>query len=793
MTPFLDRISNPYTEYNDSRRRIEGVADTLLAPLRAWGLARSFTVIHIDGNYRLDQEREQGVLVLRIASIVLLPLAAVAVFFGSLVKLVLHLSAPQMPRQVIASAAGREVSSAETSPLKYPAAKRLDHKDTYHGTQVSDPYRWLEDAGSLERVAWMKEQTQLTNQYLDAIPERKDFEKRLKELWNYPKYGLPHKTGEHFFWLKNDGLQNQSVLYTAKSYSDEGRVLLDPNTLAADGTTSLSSSEVSNDGKYLAYAFSVGGSDWNDIKIKDIATGIDLEDSLQWVKFSGISWTKDSRGFFYSRYDQPSLGQELQASNQHHKLYYHEIGASQNNDRLIYERIDKPDWLFGGGVTEDGHYLVIRIEDGCQDENGILIKDLIKEAPVLELFTKFDAHYACIGSLGSAFWFETTLQADNKRIVKIDLEDNLLEEIVPEQEDLLSAASIIGGHLVLEYLQDAHSVVKIHRLDGSYVRDLDLPGIGTVSGFHGKQKDPETFFSFSGFTTPPSTYRYDVLTGETEKIRRAQVAFNCEDFTTRQIFFESKDGTKVPMFISHKKTLRQDGENRVLLYGYGGFNINLTPSFSIANVVWMEKGGIYCQVNLRGGGEYGKHWHEEGMKLKKQNVFDDFQAAARYLITEKYTKPAKLAIMGGSNGGLLVGACLNQTPELFGAAIPHVGVMDMLRFNQFTIGKAWESDYGSPQNEEEFNALRAYSPYHNIDAEKKYPAVMVMTSDHDDRVVPLHSFKYAAHLQWAKKEPGDQPALIRIAAKTGHGAGRSTADKIKELADQWAFLEKHLH
>jgi prolyl oligopeptidase len=799
MPSIIDHIDNP----GRTTHWAENVADTLLSPVRSWGLGHHFEVVQTNGEFQLSPRSKQYSVVLKIIAIALFPLIALATVFALITKKIVHQSTPSQ-RQIysyriqppLIHQTAPESRADELVPFTYPQARRDQHVDDYNGVTVADPYRWLEDSNSTETMKWVEAQAAFAKDYLSEIPQRKEIQERLTELWNYPKHSLPFKEGERYFWFQNDGLQNQSVLYTSESYDGVPRILLDPNTLSEDGTTSLSNCSVSRDGKMLAYSVSEGGSDWVTIKVLDIESGNQLEDSLAWAKFTSIDWTKDHKGFFYSRFDKPENGEALQASNKHHKIYYHAIGTSQDEDKLIYKNEEHPDWLFHGEVTDDGNYLMINVADGCKEENAVFIKDLRNDdSKVTELFRDFDASYSLAGNSDGQFWFATSHGANHKRVIKVDLDrpaSSMWREIVPENENNLESATIIGGKLVLKYLKDAHTEVNVHEMDGTFVRTVALPGIGTASGFGGKPHDTETFYSFSGFTTAPTTFRYRIDTGESEIVRTSDVQFDPEQFTTRQVFFESKDGTRIPMFISHKKGIELDGENRVLLYGYGGFNVSITPSFSVSNLVWMERGGISCIVNLRGGGEYGKEWHEGGMKLKKQNVFDDFIFAGRWLIEQNYTKPSKLGIMGGSNGGLLVGACLNQAPELFGAAIPKVGVMDMLRFNQFTIGKAWEADYGSPQNQKEFPTLLSYSPYHNLDSKKEYPAVMITTSDHDDRVVPLHSYKYAAELQHCKATLDEKPAIIRIALKTGHGAGRSTTEWIQELSDQWAFLEKHL-
>ena len=675
----------------------------------------------------------------------------------------------------------------------YPPARKSDQVDDYHGVKVADPYRWLEDLDSEETHAWVEAENKLTFSFLNAIPQRAAIRERLTRLWNYEKYGAPFKEGNRYFYTRNSGLQNQSVLYTVTSLEAQPQMILDPNALSADGTVAVSGMQVSPDGKLLAYSLSSSGSDWQEWKVRDVETSKDLSDHLKWVKFSGASWTRDGKGFFYSRYDEPKAD-ALKATNYFQKVYYHKLGTSQTEDVLVYERPDQKDWLFGGSVTEDGNYLVITIYQGTDVKNRVYFKDLkAKDASVVKLLDDFDAAYAFIGNEGTRFWFQTDQQAPRGKVIEIDVSKPARANwkiLVPESKETLQAATFVNHKFVLNYLKDAYTQVKIYDTAGKFVNEIAFPGIGSADGFAGKATDKETFYAFTGFTTPTTIYRYDFTTGKSTVFRQPKVEFNPNDFETKQVFYTSKDGTKVPMFITHKKGLKLDGNNPTYLYGYGGFNISLTPAFSVGNLVWMEMGGVYAQPNLRGGGEYGEEWHQAGMKLKKQNVFDDFIAAAEWLIANKYTSTPKLSIGGGSNGGLLVGAALTQRPDLFGAAIPAVGVMDMLRFQKFTIGWAWVSDYGSSDNPEEFKALYAYSPLHNIKPGTSYPPTMVTTADHDDRVWPGHSFKFAAALQDAQK--GDAPILIRIETKAGHGAGKPTSKIIEDIADRWAFLVKVL-
>ncbi|MFM9433153.1 prolyl oligopeptidase [Janthinobacterium sp. CG_23.3] len=676
----------------------------------------------------------------------------------------------------------------------YPNSKTGDQQDNYHGTQVADPYRWLEDANSAETHDWVESQNQLTQSYLGQIAGRDGIKQRLTKLWNYERFSVPFKEGGRYFYSRNDGLQNQAVLYTLASLDDTPRLLLDPNTLAADGTVALAGTSVSPNGKYLAYGTAASGSDWNVWKVRDIDTGKDLDDELKWVKFSGASWTKDGSGFFYSRYDAPQEATKLADINYFQKLYFHQVGTPQSSDVLVYDRPDQKEWGFGGKVSDDGNYLVITATQGTAHKNRVFYKDLRrKDGKVATLLDGFDASYEFIDNDGPVFWFMTDNKAPTSRVVAIDTRRPQAanwKEIVPQAAQTLTNAGIVNRQLVLEYLSDARSQVKVVDLKGKPVREVALPGIGSASGFGGKRGDTETFYSYTSFTTPTTIYRYDMKTGKSSVYRQPKVDFDPSDFDTRQQFFTSRDGTKVPMFIVSKKGIKLDGSNPTYLYGYGGFNVSLTPAFSVANLAWLEMGGVYVMANLRGGGEYGEAWHTAGTKLHKQNVFDDFIGAAEWLVDNKVSSPAKLAIGGGSNGGLLVGAAMTQRPELFAAAIPQVGVLDMLRFHKFTIGWAWTSDYGSSDNADEFKALMAYSPLHNVKKGRCYPATMITTADHDDRVVPAHSFKFAAAAQAAQGGPA--PILIRIDRKAGHGAGKPTAKQIEEVADRWGFLSRAL-
>jgi prolyl oligopeptidase len=713
--------------------------------------------------------------------------------------------------------------TGKTPMLEYPEARRGDMVDDYHGKRIADPYRWLEDPDSAESRTWIEAENKLTEAYLSHIPARSDIRQRLTELWNYERYGLPWREGDHYFYTHNNGLQNQSVLMVADKSGFEtgpskaspfpndalaGKVLLDPNQLSTDGTVSLTGSSVSDDGKYLAYGLASGGSDWNEWRVRDVSSGRDLDDHLKWVKFSGASWTKDGRGFYYSRYDEPAKGEELTQANYFQKVYFHALGADQSSDNLVYERKDHKDWGFSASVTDDGGYLVITVWQGTRRENQIFYQKLGENtehsSKTVELLTGFDADYSYVGNDGRLFYFVTDSEAPRKRLVAIDIERPGREhwrDLIPQSDDILQRVSLVGDQFFATYLKDASSRVKVFDLAGKHLRDVELPGIGSVSGFGGDRDDDQTFYGFSSFTSPTRIYRYDLATGQSTLWRQPRIDFQSENFETTQLFTTSKDGTRVPLFVTHKKGLKLDGNRPTLLYGYGGFNISLTPGFDVRSAVWMERGGVYAVPTLRGGGEYGVAWHEGGRLHNKQNVFDDFFAAAQHLIDKGYTRPEKLAIAGRSNGGLLVGAAITQRPELFGAALPGVGVLDMLRFHKFTIGWAWVSEYGSADDPELFPTLYRYSPLHNIKPGRRYPATLIITADHDDRVVPAHSFKFAATLQaaQAKSERADQPSgnayppiLIRIETRAGHGAGVALKKKIDESTDELSFLTRAL-
>jgi len=694
------------------------------------------------------------------------------------------------------AACNRNAPEPQSATLEYPATATVEHVDTYHGVDVTDSYRWLEDdvRESDDVNNWVSAQNEITFAYLDAIPERDIIEKRLTELWDFERYGVPVKEGGLYYYTYNDGLQNQNVIYVQKSLDAKAKLLVDPNAWSDDGTVALASYFPSPDGKHMAYLVQDGGSDWRKARIVEVDSGNLLNDELDWLKFTGLTWARDGSGFYYSRYPEVKGEEKFQSLNMNQALYFHRLGTPMDEDALVYKQPENPEWGYSASVTDDGAHLVITVWKGTDSRYQIAHKDLTDpSAEPKMLIEGFDYDYTLVGNVGSELYFRTNKDAPRNRLIAIDVnnpEPEAWREIIAEASDVLDGVSLVGGKIVTDYMQDAQTVVKIFDFDGSQTGTVNLPGIGTAAGFAGKLDDPETFFVYTSYNTPTTVNRLDVDTGEVTVFRKPDMDFDSDDYVVKQVFFESKDGTRVPMFISHRKDVQFNGKAPTMLYGYGGFNISQTPSFSITRLAWMEMGGIYAVANLRGGGEYGKEWHKAGTKLQKQNVFDDFIAAAEYLIAENYTNSSKLAIFGGSNGGLLVGAVTNQRPDLFGAAVPAVGVMDMLRFHEFTAGRFWVDDYGSSDNAEEFKALYAYSPYHNVKPGTDYPAIMVTTADTDDRVVPGHSFKYAAAMQNA--QDGDAPILIRIETRAGHGAGKPTDKIIKDYADRWAFLVRNL-
>ena len=708
----------------------------------------------------------------------------------------------RVPSVVFLAALALPVVAA--AQITYPETRKVDQADVYHGTTIRDVYRWLEDPDSPETRAWVEAQNKVTFGYLAQIPEREEIRLRLTKAWNYPKYGTPWREGNHLFWFENTGLQNQSVLYVRHPETERMKsathVLIDPNTLSPDGTVALNVTAVSPDGQLIAYGVSSSGSDWQEFRVRNVTTTKDLPDTIRWAKFSGVSWTKDGKGFFYSRYPTPEGGNQYVSVVKNQKLYYHRLGTPQSQDVLIYERPDQPDWGLGGDVSDDGRILWITPWQGTDERNRLYYVDLGDpkqpriNGPVVRLIDTLEAAYAPVGNDGRTVYIQTNRDAPRTRLVAIELDRPAPTEwrtIIPEHpKDALIATFLYGGRFVAEYLSDAKSAVRFVGKDGKPLGELTLPTLGTVGAITGKVNESHIYYSFASFLYPTTIFHHDLTTGRTTTHRAPKIAVDVSRYETKQVFYTSRDGTRIPMFITMRKGTKLDGSNPTFLYAYGGFNIPMTPSFSARNLVWLELGGIYAMPNLRGGGEYGREWHEAGMFERKQNVFDDFIAAAEYLVNEKYTSPQKLAISGGSNGGLLIGAVLNQRPDLFGVALPAVGVMDMLRYHRFTIGYAWASEYGSADSANAFPYLLKYSPIHNIRPGTRYPATLVTTADHDDRVVPAHSFKYAATLQAA--QAGPDPILIRIETKAGHGAGKPTSKAIDEAADILSFVVKNL-
>ena len=690
----------------------------------------------------------------------------------------------KMKKSILIMALALPITLMSQNKMQYPTTKKGQVTDTYFDTKVADPYRWLEDDRSEETGSWVKEQNRLTYDYLSKIPYRDALKSRLEKLWNYEKISAPFKEGNFTYYYKNNGLQNQSVLYRKDAKGEES-VFLDPNTFSKDGTSSLGGVNFSEDGSKVAYSISEGGSDWRKVIVMDAVTKKILEPTLEDIKFSGVSW-KGNEGFYYSSYDKPD-GSELSAKTDQHKLYYHKVGTRQKDDKVIFG-LDQKRRYVGGYVTEDNHYLVITASTSTYG-NELYIQDLTKpNSPIVTIVDNFNSDNSIIDNQGSKLFIATDLNAPNTRVVTVDVSNPKPEnwkDLIPETDNVLNV-STGSGYLFANYMIDAVSAIKQYDYSGKLVRNIQLPGIGTAGGFGGKKTEKVLYYSFTNYTTPGSTYSFDPKSGDSKVYQTPKIDFNSNDYESKQVFYTSKDGTKIPMIITHKKGLKLDGKNPTILYGYGGFNISLTPSFSISNAVWMENGGIYAVANLRGGGEYGKKWHVAGTKMQKQNVFNDFIAAAEYLISEKYTSSDFLAIRGGSNGGLLVGATMTQRPDLMKVALPAVGVMDMLRYHTFTAGAGWAYDYGTAEDSKEmFEYIKGYSPVHNVKPNTKYPATMVTTGDHDDRVVPAHSFKFAAELQ--DKQAGDNPTLIRIDINAGHGAGKSVAASIQESVDIMAF------
>jgi prolyl oligopeptidase len=675
--------------------------------------------------------------------------------------------------------------------MKYPETKKDSTTDNYFGTTIADPYRWLENDTSAETKAWVTAENKVTQNYLEQIPYRPDIKKRLTEIWNYPKESAPFKVGEYYFFAKNDGLQNQSIWFIKKGLEGKEEVFLDPNTLTADGTAAVSLLGFSHDKKYVAYSIAQAGSDWSNIYVMEIATKMKLGDELKWTKFSGAAWKGD--GFYYSKFDEPAKGTDFSAANKYQKVYYHKLGDLQKNDLLIFEDKTNPNLYFGASVTEDERFLIIYANAGTSG-NALYYQDLkTPDSKIAPLIKGYENNHNVVDNIGDKLLVNTDLGAENKQIVLIDpknADPKNWQKIIPESKLALEGIGTGGGFLWATYLKDASTNIIQFDLTGKKTGDVKLPAIGTVSGFGGYKEDKEFFYTFTNFTTPSTTYRYDVSKGESVLYKKSEIKLNTDDYETKQVFYPSKDGTKVPMFIVHKKGIKLDGNNPVYLYAYGGFQISLTPAFSLSRMLFLEHGGIYVQPSLRGGSEYGEAWHKGGMLAKKQNVFDDFIAAAEYLVKEKYTNPSKIAISGGSNGGLLVGACMTQRPDLFKVALPAVGVLDMLRYHKFTVGWGWAVEYGTSDKKEDFDYLIKYSPLHNVKNGVNYPATLITTADHDDRVVPAHSFKFAATLQGKYK--GENPVLIRIETKAGHGAGKPTTKLIEEAADVWSFVFQNL-
>lgn len=682
-----------------------------------------------------------------------------------------------------------------SAPLVYPRAAASDVKETLHGVTVEDPYRWMEDIDSADTRKWVEAEAKLANDYLGKLPRRKEILDNLIKLMNYDRLGLPYLEAGRVFYTRKTGLQNQASLYWKEDAPDaKEHLLLDPNTLATDGTAAMSGWQVSRNGKLMAYGISKAGSDWTEWKIRDIDTGKDLPDVLKWVKFSEPNWNHESTALYYSRYDAPPPGAELKQKNQDQKVFVHKLGEPQEKDALLYARPDHPKWGFGAFETDDHNYLLFHISEGTAVENGLFYKDLSAgpNAPVVELLKDFDADYGFVGNDGATFYLLTTKDAPNKKLIALDLANPDISKartILPESKSLMSNVNYVGGKFIVTRMVDAHDQVKVYDTSGKEIQEIKLPGLVSVHGFGAHQSAKVLHYYVTGYLTPGEIYRYETETGTSKLVETTKVAFDPAAYETSQVFYPSKDGTKIPMFLTHKKGLVKNGQNPVFLTGYGGFDISLTPGFSVSTIAWMDMGGVFAQPNLRGGGEYGQAWHDGGRRLLKQNVFDDFISAAEWLISEKITSTPKLAIAGGSNGGLLVAACLNQRPELFGAALPAVGVHDMLRFHKFTIGWAWQDEYGSPDDESAFKNLIKYSPLHNV-KKTAYPPTMVLTGDHDDRVFPAHSFKYAATLQ--ANQTGPAPILIRVDIKAGHGAGKPTTKVIDETADKFAFLAEAL-
>ncbi len=682
------------------------------------------------------------------------------------------------------------VSTTGAGKFKYPQAHRSDVVENYHGTKVADPYRWMEDPDAEKTIEWVEAQNALTSEYVNT-PARKKIEKRLKELWDYPRYSLPYKRGDRYFFSKNDGLQNQSVFYVQKSLDAEPSVVIDPNKLSEDGTVALRSRSLTEDGKTLAYGLSTSGSDWQELHVRDVDTGRDYDDLLKWTKFTSIAWKHDNSGFFYNRFPDPStLPDEDQTK--YNQVYWHKLGTPQSEDKHVYGSEEEKELGFYPEITDDGKYLILYAWFGTDDRNGIYFREADSNGDFTKLMEVGEAEYDLIDNIGSIFYFRTTLDAPRGRIIKINVDNpsrKNWKEIIPEGEDVIDFVSMVNDQLVVAYMHHAHNILKISDLKGKFIREIELPTIGSVSGLSGRREDTEMFFSFTSFVYPSTAFRYDFEKDEVSLFRQPEVAFDPALYETKQVFYRSKDNTRVPMFITHKKGLELNGSNPTLLYAYGGFNISLTPYFSISRLVWMEAGGVYAVANIRGGAEYGEEWHEAGMLEKRQNVFDDFIAAGEWLIDNRYTSRSKLAISGASNGGLLTAVCLTQRPDLYGAVVSDVPVTDMLRYHKFTVGRYWVPEFGNAEeNPEHFKFLYEYSPLHNVEGGIVCPPTLVTSADTDDRVVPMHAKKFVATLQ--EKDAGKNPILIRVETKAGHGGGKPTSKRIEEASDVYAFLFK---
>jgi len=689
---------------------------------------------------------------------------------------------------------GLIIACSVSKRWSYPEAKKENIVENYHGTMVADPYRWLENPDAPETIKWVEAENKLTKNFINKIKVRKKIEERLTELWNFPKYGIPIKRGTRYFFSKNDGLQNQDIIYMQESLDGEAKIVIDPNKFSEDGTIALSGRTFSENGRYMSYALSKSGSDQQEIFIHDIDTGIDFDEKLKWCKFSNMAWTHNHKGFYYNRFPNPETVPK-EDRNKYSKIFYHKIGTPQSDDILVYEDPNHKEWLFYPFLSEDGKYLFLHISKGTDTENRIYYRKENSSDDFIKLLDKADAYYGFIDNQGPYFYFQTNLNAPRYKIIAIDIrnpEPQNWKEIIPQQDDVIQFATVVNNQLLVGYLHNAHHKLKIYNMDGSFDREIEFPEIGSITAIGGRKVDTEMFIGYTSFLFPTRIYRYDFKTDELSIFRDSKINFDASKYETKQIFYKSKDGTRIPMFITHKKGLKLNGNNPTLLYAYGGFNISITPNFAVKNLIWIENGGVYASANLRGGGEYGEKWHKAGMLENKQNVFDDFISAAEWLIENGYTSTSKLAIDGASNGGLLTAACLIQKPDLYGAVISRVPVIDMLRYHKFTVGHFWTGEYGNAEkNPEHFNFMYKYSPLHNVKEGVTYPPTLITTADTDDRVAPAHAKKFAATLQ--EKDSGKNPILIRIETKAGHGAGKPTSKIIEEIADVYAFLFKILN